>query len=160
MAKMSDPHHALVSFQECLSDGNFQPDRCSLHRELSYLVDFPTGSPRMTYALIDSDNVVKAMVLFSRVGNVKNTPCFAMGYAVAEQFRRQGLALEIVEKAIAEFSTYLKEKTSQLYINAVVGVENIASQKVAGRILSDTPTAITDEVSGLPALYYLRLFQC
>lgn len=159
MAQMTDPHNALVSFQEALLGGVIQPIRCSLHQELSYLVDIPITSPRITYALIDSNSVVKALVLFAREKPVGGSLCFAIGYAVAEPFRRQGLAHEIVEKALAELSIFFKGQTPRMYINAVVGVDNAASQKVAARFINDEPDSITDEISGLPAFHYMRLIQ-
>jgi hypothetical protein len=45
----------------------------------------------------------------------------------------------------------------ELYVEAVVGINNRASQRVAEQTVSPTPEAITDGVSGLPALRYLRL---
>lgn len=159
MAQMTDPHNALVSFQEALLGGFIQPARCSLHQELSYLVDVPTTSPRITYALIDGDNVVKALVLFARIKPVDGSLCFAIGYAVAKPFRHQGLAHQIVEKALAELSSYFKGQVPRIYIDAVVGVENDASQKVAGRFINDAPELITDQISGLPALHYMRLIE-
>jgi hypothetical protein len=42
------------------------------------------------------------------------------------------------------------------WIEAVVGVDNPASQRVAAAVLTSSPEPITDDVSGLPALHYLR----
>lgn len=48
----------------------------------------------------------------------------------------------------------------RFYVEAVVGVNNTASNKLAKRLLSDTLEAITDELSGEPALRYVKLIEC
>jgi len=47
----------------------------------------------------------------------------------------------------------------QFYIEAVVGLENKVSQRVATKVISETPKETTDFVSGLPALVYTRLIE-
>ena len=42
------------------------------------------------------------------------------------------------------------------YVEAIVGMHNTASQRVAAKVISDKPVATTDAASGLPALQYLR----
>jgi hypothetical protein len=42
------------------------------------------------------------------------------------------------------------------YVEAIVGADNTASRRVAEQILSMPPEAITERISGLPALRYLR----
>jgi hypothetical protein len=45
---------------------------------------------------------------------------------------------------------------SDFYVEAVVGVDNRPSQRVAEKVISDAPTAVQDQVSGEPALQYIR----
>ena len=160
MAQMTDPHNGLVSFQAALLGGHIQPRVCSKHRDLSFLYDIAETSPRITYALVDSNNAVKALASFVPVEPCNGSPCFGVGYAVAESFRGQGLAHEILEKSLDEFVALSKGKTPRMYIEAVVGADNFASQKVAGRFINDAPDEITDNISGLPALHYMRLIEC
>ena len=42
------------------------------------------------------------------------------------------------------------------YVEAIVGADNKASQRVAERTLSNKPVAVTDHISGLPAFRYLQ----
>ncbi|WP_323117046.1 GNAT family N-acetyltransferase [Klebsiella quasivariicola] len=100
---MTDPHNALVSFQSALQLGLFQPSTCKIHKELAFWYDIPNDSPRFTYALLDKNNVVKAMALLVLAEPCDDGPCFNVGYAVAESFRGQGLAYEILEKSLEEF---------------------------------------------------------
>lgn len=159
MTKMTDPHNGLVSFQAALLGGHIRPRACSQHQDLSFLYDIAETSPRITYALIEDGNVVKALASFVPVDPCDDSPCFAVGYAVAKSFRGQGLAYEILEKSLDEFVGLSKGKTPRMYIEAVVGADNFASQKVAGRFINDAPDSITDQISGLPALHYMRLIE-
>jgi len=43
-----------------------------------------------------------------------------------------------------------------LYVEGVVGIDNEASKRACAATISSNPTAITDAVSGLPALQYIR----
>jgi hypothetical protein len=45
---------------------------------------------------------------------------------------------------------------SVFYVEAIVGADNKPSQPVAEQVISDTPVAVTDQVSGLPAFQYVR----
>jgi hypothetical protein len=45
---------------------------------------------------------------------------------------------------------------STFYVEAMIDVDNKASQRVAEKILSTNPIATTDQVLGEPALQYLR----
>ena len=122
-------------------------------------MDDANGSPRVTYALVDN-GLVKALAIYIFEQRIDGVPCFEVGYAVAESFRRQGIASEVLEKSIAEMRNGFGRYGKAFYIQAVVGASNVPSQKVAARILSPQPEAITDTVSGLPAFAYLRLVEC
>lgn len=160
MPQMTNPHDGLVSFQEAFAAGLIRPIGCLHHKDLSVLFDYADGTPRMTYAFIDSSGTVKALAMFVPVEPVGKVPCVAIGYAVAEQFRGQGLSYEIVEKSIDEFKQSYKQRQRQFYLEAVIGIENVASQKVSNRFISNFPDDITDEVSGAPALHYICLVNC
>ncbi len=82
--------------------------------------------------------------------------CFDLGYATAEAFRHQGRGSELVGAAVRDhISGMARAGVSSLYIEAVVGVENIGSQRIAERHLNPNREEITDSVSGLPAYRYV-----
>lgn len=159
MTQMTDPHDGLVSFQSALKLGLLQLSKCKIHKDLKFLYDMPNNSPRITYALLDRNNVVKATASFVPVDPCDDGPCFGVGYAVAEPFRGKGLAYEILEKSLDEFIALSKGKTPRMYIETIVGVDNIASQKVSSRFINDAPDEVTDKLSGLPALHYMRFVE-
>lgn len=69
----------------------------------------------------------------------------------------RGLATAAVAGAIAEMKNGFHQSAGMqtFYIEAIVGEENVASRRVAERTISNNPTAITDQESGLPAFQYV-----
>lgn len=156
MASMTDPSSALHSFQEVLSLGGIQLRRCVLHPELHLYTDRANGSARFTYVTLDK-RTVTAFVTLVACEPIDGTPCLQIGYAVPEAYRRQGRAKAAARMAVEELERGLSGKEwAALYLEAVIGIDNTASQRVAEHALSTTSESITDEVSGLPALRYLR----
>ncbi|MDT4814668.1 hypothetical protein FQZ97_476780 [compost metagenome] len=102
---------------------------------------------------------MKALAVYVLAEPLEGERCFGLGYAVAENCRNQGLAKEVVEKSIAELSLGFRKHFSKLYIETMVGQDNIASQKVSAQLISSTPKATTDAHSGQPALQYVRLLE-
>lgn len=155
MNKMSDPYVGLVSFQKALSEQSIAPEPCSLYPEISFFHDEPDGEHRLTYALIDK-GIVKATVIYLIADPVDGIPCFGVGYAVAEPFRKQGLVGEVLKKTIAEMKNGFKGKIPEFYIEAIVDKLNIASQKVAAKYISSYPESVTDKHSKKPAFQYMK----
>jgi len=158
MAQMTDPTPALKSFQHHLRLGNLLPQPGELDRQIHVHLDDANGKPRFTYVTLDRQTVT-ALVMLVFVDRKDGAPCFQIGYAVPPAYRRQGLAQKAVHAAIAELRHGLaRTGVTRLSIEAVVGLDSVASQHVAAATLSAKPTQITDSVSGLPALYYCRSF--
>ncbi len=111
---------------------------------------------RLTYARLEGQTVT-ALALVVMGDPIEGLPCFELGVAVPEEYRSQGRAKKIVEAAIAELKHGLaRNKISTFYVEAVVGTANEASKRVAAAIISASPVAGTDYLSGLPALQYVR----
>jgi hypothetical protein len=156
MASMTDPSSALHSFQEALLRRGIQLQRGALHPELYLHVDDANGRIRFTYVTLEK-SAVTAFVSFVLAEPVQGTPCFQVGYAVPEAYRRQGRAKALVGLAMAELQHGFSGSLGPaLYVEAIVGADNTPSQRVAEKTLSATPVAVTDGISGLPALRYLR----
>jgi hypothetical protein len=158
MSQAQDPLQSLLGFQEALTAGFIQPALSPLYPDLIVLHDDAEGTPRSTYALMEG-KVVKAVAVYFQEKSVGNIPYFDVGYAVAEPYRQQGNAHAVVEKSLAQLQHETRGKVLKLYVEAIVPNSNIASQKVAARALSTSPTEIVDGVSGQPSQQYLRLFE-
>jgi ribosomal protein S18 acetylase RimI-like enzyme len=154
---MTDPHDSLPSFQKALRDGELIVQPGELDRELIVHLDHPApGINRMTYARLDGKKVV-GLVQMVPAELLSGLPCFQAGVAVAKKYRRKGHAKRIVAAAIAELKHGLARdaKIKSFYVEAIVSVDNEPSKRVAAATISPSPTAVTDEGSGLPALQYL-----
>src|SRR4029077_9806441 len=148
---MTDPMHALLSFQQefLVLKPKLKPTR--LDPSLYLHVDAPNGEIRVTFVRFEGKTVT-ALVIFAEGEPINGIHCYDIGYAVAEVYRNQGRAKEIVAAAIKE----LKGNGEAFYVNAIVAADNVASQRVAAQAVSETPDPITEAISGLPAFKYLR----
>jgi len=159
MAEMTNPHKALVSYQAAYKEGRIRPQACTLHSDLVVLMDEETGSLRVSYAFI-KDSLVKAIAIFILGPHIDQVPLFDIGYAVDESCRCQGIASKLMVQSVSEMRAGFGQHMPRFYLQAIIGTTNIASQKVAAQIFRSVPQAITDSVSGQPALAYLSLIEC
>jgi len=155
MPAMTNPAEALVSFQEALLAGEIRLQRCVVDPNLYVFADRPNGMPRLTYVRLEGQ-MVTVFVNFALADPVDGTPCFQVGYAVPSHPQRQGRAKNAVTAALAELQVGMRRNgVAGFYVEAVVGIANLASQLVAEQTIAATATPITDAVSGQPALQYL-----
>ncbi len=153
---MTDPSNALQSLQEALLRGAIKLERGVLDRDLYAHFDTPNGGFRATYVRLEG-RTVTAFVEFVPCDPIDGKRCFNIGYAVPEAYRNHGRAKEVVRAAIAELRhDSVQYGHSVFYVEAIVGADNKPSQRVAEQVISDTPVAVKDQVSGLPAFRYVR----
>jgi hypothetical protein len=157
---MVDPMDALVKLQGAIDGGLVRLRPGHVYPSLGVWMDEPGGKTRLTYAKVNNGKV-QAVALFGHNGYIERIPCFQTEYAVVETMRQKGLASDLVSKAIEEMRNgFGRNGAKRFYVEAVVGVTNTASNRLAKQLLSDVPEAITDEFSGEPALRYVKLFEC
>ncbi|HEX7115273.1 MAG TPA: hypothetical protein VF193_09080 [Steroidobacter sp.] len=157
---MVDPMDALVKLQEAVNRGSVALWPGEVYPDLGVWMDAPLGRSRVTYAKL-AGSEVQAVALFFHNGFINNIPCFQTGYAVVEAMRRRGMASQLVAMGIEEMRTGLRRNgVQEFYVEAVVGLDNTASNNLARRLLSEAPERITDQLSGEPALRYVKLIQC
>jgi RimJ/RimL family protein N-acetyltransferase len=153
---MTDPMNALQSFQEEFLLGNLELKTGVLDPNLYIRFDAPKGEIRVTYARLEGKTVT-ALVSFAESDPIDGISCYSIGYAVPEEYRKQGRAKEIVIAAISELQHGLAGSGQTVfYVEAVVRADNMASRRVAEQVISKKPTPITEEISGLPAFHYIR----
>jgi hypothetical protein len=153
---MTDPANALQSFQQALLHGGIQLQPGVLDKGIHVYFDRPKGASRFTYVRLE-DTTVTAFVEFASCEAIEGTPCFAVGYAVPEAYRNQGRAKDVIRAGISEMQHGLgRIGLSVFYVEAIVGADNKPSQRVAEQVISGTPVAVTDKVSGLPTFQYVR----
>jgi hypothetical protein len=151
---MTDPSDALPSFQEALRTGEISLQATKSDPDLGIYFDRPNDSMRMTYAYVQQ-GVVVAIAMIVQQDFEEGRPCFHLGYAVHEGHRREGWGKRIASASVADFLPGMKRAgVAAFQVEAVVGLDNPASQRIAGEVISKNPREITDSVSGLPALHY------
>lgn len=155
MPDMIDPSDSLSSFQDALNKKLITLSSCVVHPEMKVLLDNAEGTPRITYALLDGQKV-KGIAIYVPVEPIDGMPCFGLGYAVAEQYRKQGVATKIVQDSLDEMHAGFKKAIPKFYVEAIVGIDNEGSNKVASKLLSQEPKACNDSFSGKPAQQYVR----
>ena len=156
---MVDTAATLLKFQSALQSGGIEPSKCQMFSELSILRDEADGKPRYTYALI-VDEVAQAITIFVLVAPIEQTPCFHLGYAVDPSFRGRGIGGHILDISLKELEQGLRRHASAAYcIEAVVGIENHASNRLAHRHISSNPTKIVCDYSGEDAFRYIKRYE-
>ncbi|MCF5371980.1 N-acetyltransferase [Pseudomonas syringae] len=154
--QIADPMAALVSLQREVRRG-MPTNTTGQGSEIRIVLDQHNGVTRYTYARIEHERV-KAISLFVRNKSIDGIASFNVGYAVPEAYRNRGWAKEIVELGIKELSAGLGgHGVTQFYVEAVVGKDNIASQRVAIAVFGGEPKEGLDSESGQPVLSYTRL---
>jgi hypothetical protein len=148
---------ALVYLQEALDAGTVRMQRCELYPDLRVLMDKPLGDLRLTYAKVVAGTVqsIAVFVLTKSVGRVGR---FSVGFAVNESSRGRGLAKEIVAQAIDEMLKGLtRNGMKEFYVLAAVPESNIPANRVARRVLSDSPERALSPDFDEPTLLYQKL---
>ena len=156
MPALTDPFPAFVSFQEVFGARQLEIQRGRLDSRLRVHYDKPNGAPRFTYVLLDG-RTVTSMVEMVVCDPVEGLPCFNVGYAVAPAYRGRGLAKQLLVAAIAEMRTGFTGNPP-FYVEAIVSVNNIASQHVAAHGITTEIVECTDDATGEACYQYLKQF--
>ena len=159
MPGLTDPFPALQSIQQAYAAGQINLQRGRVDRDLYVFVDQPNGEPRFNYVRL-SGQTVTCLVEFAVTLPVEGSPCFQVGYAVDPAYRRQGLAKHLLPAAITELQAgFGGAGMPGFYVEAIVGVDNIASQKVAAAGITPDIVEGIDHHSGVPIYQYLKKFE-
>ncbi|MGE3433483.1 MAG: GNAT family N-acetyltransferase [Ramlibacter sp.] len=130
---------ALRSLQEAFSAGAIRLQPGALDPELFVHMDRPNGELRLTYVRLRGKKVT-AMVQFIPCDPVEDEPCFNVGWAVPENLRGQGRSGEAFIAAVKEMRHgFASHGMDAFWIEGVVGEDNVASQRVAERVISGLP---------------------
>ena len=153
---MANPLDALYEIQQAL-DLNTPFDVPELDEGYrTWTINNPSGVRHVFAKIINKE--ILALSIFGLVEPVEGLECWAVGYAVSEKYRRQGLAEEAFYKGLAILkSTRLRNDVKNFYVEAVIDVTNIASLGLAEKLFHSGGEKIIDEESGAPALWFKRL---
>lgn len=147
---LPDVAGALKSFQQALAANVIKVQRCDLDRYMVVQMDQPNGETRPNYAQMAGHTVVP-LVQFIPCDPVEGELCFNVGWALAEAYRGQGRTRGTVSAAIKEMQHGFNRAGMKAFcIEAIVGDDNIASHRLAEKVLSGPVKKATDSYSGDP----------
>lgn len=155
MPRLVNPMDAMKTFEPALRSGEIRVQPGEVDPELFVHLDHPNGQPRVTYARFKSNNL-SALAIIIPAEHYEGKPCFQIGYAVPQHLRKRGYAKDVARAAIAEFRAGMKRNgVNDLYIEAIVGKKNVASQKVAEALFGSAIKESNDNDSGEPIYQYV-----
>lgn len=155
MPSIVNPMDAFKTFEPALKAGELRVQKGTVHPDILVHMDMPAGSLRITYAQLRG-NSVSAIAIIIPAEHENGLPVFQIGYAVPQHLRKRGIGKAIARAAIEEFTAGMaRNGVVHFYLEAIVGVKNIASQKVAAAVIGGTTKDIIDDGSGEAALQYM-----
>ncbi|WP_078802579.1 GNAT family N-acetyltransferase [Pseudomonas fluorescens] len=161
MTVMTDPTVGMNNLQRAITKNNVVLTKGEIYPDLQMLVDHPApGEVRVTYAKVLHGRI-RGYVVFVKAQPFEGVPCFSIGYAVPEKFRKHGVGTEVVEKGIRELRNGMaRNGLRQFYIEAIVDKNNIASQRLAVKVIAmEADRNVIEKESGKPAVVYMRLIK-
>lgn len=155
MPSIVNPMDAFKTFEPALKAGELQVQRGTVHSDLLVHMAMPAGKMRITYAQMRG-NSVSAIAIIIPAEHENGLPVFQIGYAVPQHLRKRGVGTAIAKMAIDEFTAGMaRNGVGHFYLEAIVGVKNIGSQRVAAAVIGGETKEISDENSGEAALQYM-----
>jgi RimJ/RimL family protein N-acetyltransferase len=156
MSLMADPMIALLGLQQALSSSP-PVDPADLDEGYIKMYDEPNGGKRYSYAKI-IDGEVQAVSIFGLEDPIGGVDCYNVGYAVNENHRGCGLAIEAVNKGIEDLKKrFSLTKMERFYVEAVIDATNSYSIEVAEKLFPGPGEAIMEKYTGSRALQFKRL---
>ncbi len=157
MSLMANPMEALVSYQQALDSG-MPIDPSEMEGDYLLKSGEVAGAKRFDYVKL-VDRKVQALAMFVEDEPYKGVARFSLAYAVCENHRGRGLAVEAINRGVEDF----KKKFSQaavrsFYVEALIDQNNTPSIKVAKQVLPGPGVEKPDEETGTPALLFYKRF--
>ena len=157
---MTDPIDALISLQKAVNDSTVHMTEGKFYPNVKCLIDYPDGETRYTYAKI-IDNEVQAIAILGLIPMASDVPYFQIGFGVKKSKRGQGMGIRLMKQALKELVNDISTSSmKEFYLQAIVNVENEASNNISRKYISNSPTSIFDTLSGEPAYQYLCKVRC
>jgi hypothetical protein len=157
MSEMADPIVTLRSLQQALNDG-LPAHLIDLDASYKmYYNEFGEGLKRYIFVKIVG-NEAQVISIFGLEGPINGVACWNVSYAVNENCRGYGLAVEAVNKGIERLkSDFARTDVKSFYVEAVIDRKNTPSLKVAGKLFSGSGEAIVETYSEKPSLQFKKL---
>ncbi|MCT9356981.1 GNAT family N-acetyltransferase [Acinetobacter baumannii] len=133
--------------------------QCGISKDLYLHADQPQGTVRLTYAMFSDDKkTVTAIAIIHFSEHYENGMSkWSIGWCVNPDYRNQQLGTTITKLALDEFVKNMKPNLpSDFYIEASVDPENIASRKIAEKLIGNEEVVKGED--GLESYSYLKKY--
>jgi hypothetical protein len=152
MANATDSTAALQAFQRDLDSLILTPS--TTDPGLFYHLDEPQGVTRLAFARL-TRRTVTALAAFFASPPVDGVLVFHGFYAVPADLRNQGRGKDILASALRQMAQGIGQAgVRAIRVELLVEADNVAAQRVAAAVASDSPATVTDQATGRPALLY------
>lgn len=100
---------------------------------------------------------VQAVAIFGVEHPLNRVDRFSVGYAVAENYRRRGLAFEIVNFGIKDLAKQVRaQNVRRFLVEAVIDRTNKPSIELAKKIFLQDGRPIVEGLTDTPALHFIK----
>lgn len=148
---------SFTKFSDAFDKKIIDLHQCDSLKNLYVHADQPQGSVRLTYAIVSDDKkVVKAIAIINLSDRYANgVTKWDIGWCVHPDYRNKQLGTIISQSALEEFVKKMgPHLSSNFYIEASVDSGNIASRKIAEKLIGNEET-----VNGKEAYSYLKEYK-
>ncbi|KAI3593385.1 hypothetical protein D9X30_1695 (plasmid) [Cupriavidus sp. U2] len=153
---MPDLEMPMKSFEAALKSREIAVQPGALDEKIFVHMDKPAGEPRFSYVRLDRTTVT-AFVVFIPADPYERLPCFQVGWAVPKELRGQGRAADAFRAAVNElWNGMSRNGMREFYVEAVVEQGNVASEKLAEKVVSSAVKTGIDKNAGVPITQYFR----
>lgn len=157
MSSMANPMEALVSYQQAL-DAGIQIDPDEMDGDYLMRAGEVAGAKRFDFVKI-VNRKVQALAMFVEDEPYKGVARFSLAYAVSENHRGRGLAVEAINRGVEDFkSKFSQAAVKSFFVEALIDQNNTPSIKVAKQVLPGPGVEKPDEETGTPALLFYKRF--
>lgn len=154
---MANPMDAIIATQQALDSGaEFSPD--SLDAGYYMVHDNPgIGLERYCFVKV-VDKEIQVMSIFGLEDPINGIKCYNVSYAVKENHRGRGLAVESVIHGLEKLTLEMKRNNLKRFcVEAIIDKNNVHSLQVAKKLFPAPGRPIIDDESGTPAIHFLKV---
>lgn len=136
--------------------------KCPGRSNLVVTHDRPNEHDRFTYARVNqltspSDLELLGIAVFACTADEFGKVTFSVGYAVKEQYRRNGIGSALLQESIEELAAGVRKQGYKgIVVDIAADIDNIASQRLANKVLSVPGVLAIDDQTGKPIIVFKR----
>jgi hypothetical protein len=160
MDEIGNPIVALIDMQNAI-DNNIPLQLTDLADNYKFRYDNMAPDQQRLFLAKVAAGKVQSITIFGLERPINGKVCFSVFYAVEEQNRNKGLAVEGFNVGLNQLKLHLSQTTNlqEFYVDAVIDKNNTPSLAVARKIFDSPPTSILETYSNKPAFHFKRLFR-